>query len=64
MIGNDLYNESSNDAAKRSLLAQCNNVALSDSQNNIDTQHVSLVDKETCNLVGGVQRVVRALQIT
>ncbi len=64
MIGNDIINSDSNVHAQLSALNQCDYVAPTQPRQDIDTTDVALHDVESCKLVGGVQCVARALQIT
>ncbi len=61
MIGNNLLKSDNNTEAHLSLFEQCNHVANADTDHVMDTSQVAQPDIEACKLVGGVQRVARAL---
>ena len=63
MVGHDLLGNDNATQTHQSLQAQCNYVASTGPGNDLDTADVSLLDIESCKLVGGVQKVARALQI-
>ncbi len=64
MVGNDLLKHDNDATAHLSLLRQHHTIARDDTCHDIDTSAVPLQDVEACKLVGGVQRVARALHIT